>query len=189
VDARRRDSRQLIVLAATEEFGQRGFAGARIERIAKSAGVNKQLIFYYFRSKARLFQTLIASVADKIIVSARTGEPTDTPLEELRVTVARVWETLAAETLLVRAAMLHPSYGETPSMGLGLALQSVADRIRSLISQGQGLGYVRDDVDAGTAAFHVVATAVGYVSLANVQPLGGGRRPAPIDQLLSALTW
>src|SRR5262249_55879424 len=48
-----------IASAAKQEFAKRGFAGARVERIARTAGVNKQLLFYYFHSKRGLFQAAV----------------------------------------------------------------------------------------------------------------------------------
>jgi len=52
-------ARRLKILeAARREFGLRGFAGARVEAIARRAGVNKGLIFYYFESKEGLFRAL-----------------------------------------------------------------------------------------------------------------------------------
>src|SRR5580692_4746729 len=44
-----------IVAAALEEFAQLGLAGARIDEIARSARVNKALLYYYFESKENLF--------------------------------------------------------------------------------------------------------------------------------------
>ncbi len=44
-----------IVVAARDEFARRGLAGARVEQIARRAGVNKQLLFYYYHSKRGLF--------------------------------------------------------------------------------------------------------------------------------------
>jgi AcrR family transcriptional regulator len=48
-------SRQALLAAALDEFSERGFAGARVADIARRAGVNKQLINYYFGSKEGLY--------------------------------------------------------------------------------------------------------------------------------------
>src|SRR5205807_7119066 len=48
-------SRRLLLAAALEEFAAKGFAGARVQEIAARAGVNKQLINYYFDSKEGLY--------------------------------------------------------------------------------------------------------------------------------------
>lgn len=58
---RKRDperTRERILDAALVEFGEHGFAGARISAIARRAGVNEQLISYYFDSKEGLYRAL-----------------------------------------------------------------------------------------------------------------------------------
>ncbi|MDT3396583.1 TetR family transcriptional regulator [Streptomyces sp. B1866] len=56
LDAER--SRRLLLEAAKEEFAGKGFAGARVQDIADRAGVNKQLINYYFGGKEGLYEEL-----------------------------------------------------------------------------------------------------------------------------------
>jgi TetR/AcrR family transcriptional regulator len=58
---RKRDperTRARIIDAAVVEFGEYGFAGARISAIAARAGVNQQLISYYFDGKEGLYRAL-----------------------------------------------------------------------------------------------------------------------------------
>jgi TetR/AcrR family transcriptional regulator len=58
---RKRDperTREKILDAAMVEFGEHGYAGARISAIAGRAGVNQQLISYYFDGKAGLYRAL-----------------------------------------------------------------------------------------------------------------------------------
>ncbi|MBV9582859.1 MAG: TetR/AcrR family transcriptional regulator [Chloroflexi bacterium] len=47
-------TRARILSAARKEFARSGYAGARIDAIARRAGVNKSLIFYYFQNKDAL---------------------------------------------------------------------------------------------------------------------------------------
>jgi AcrR family transcriptional regulator len=47
-----------ILKAAEEIFAEQGFDGARVDEIAKRAGVNKALIYYYFESKERILEEL-----------------------------------------------------------------------------------------------------------------------------------
>ncbi|MFE0024826.1 TetR/AcrR family transcriptional regulator [Amycolatopsis sp. NPDC059021] len=51
-------TRKLLLDAAAAEFARHGFAGARISAIAARAGVNQQLISYYFDGKEGLYQAL-----------------------------------------------------------------------------------------------------------------------------------
>src|ERR1700761_6388477 len=48
-------SRNAILRAALAEFAQEGLAGARVDSIAEAAGVNKALLYYYFRDKETLY--------------------------------------------------------------------------------------------------------------------------------------
>jgi AcrR family transcriptional regulator len=60
-DQRKRDperTRERILEAALTEFGEHGFAGARTSAIAARAGVNQQLISYYFDGKEGLYRAL-----------------------------------------------------------------------------------------------------------------------------------
>jgi TetR/AcrR family transcriptional regulator len=56
LDAER--SRRLLVEAAKDEFAAKGYAGARVQDIADRAGLNKQLITYYFGGKEGLYREL-----------------------------------------------------------------------------------------------------------------------------------
>jgi AcrR family transcriptional regulator len=52
-------SKQRILEVAAEMFSQKGFAATRVDKIAKRAGVNKALIYYYFPSKEAILDYLI----------------------------------------------------------------------------------------------------------------------------------
>ena len=52
-------TKQRILAAASEEFSQHGFAGARIDRIAELAGANKRMIYAYFGDKDRLYEAVM----------------------------------------------------------------------------------------------------------------------------------
>ncbi|WP_243717128.1 TetR/AcrR family transcriptional regulator [Actinomadura darangshiensis] len=56
LDAER--SRHLLLDAALQEFSAKGYAGARVQDIADRAGVNKQLINYYFGGKEGLYHAI-----------------------------------------------------------------------------------------------------------------------------------
>jgi AcrR family transcriptional regulator len=64
-DQRQRDperTKARILEAAKEEFGSKGFAAARVSEIAARAGVNKQLISYYFGGKEGLYNELTSAM-------------------------------------------------------------------------------------------------------------------------------
>lgn len=53
---------QKILDAALKEFSTYGLSGARMERIALAAKINKAMIFYYFSSKENLYEVVIRKV-------------------------------------------------------------------------------------------------------------------------------
>jgi AcrR family transcriptional regulator len=53
------NTRERILKAAEEIFSRKGYDAARVEEIVQEAGVNKALLFYYFRSKENVFRELI----------------------------------------------------------------------------------------------------------------------------------
>lgn len=60
-------SRQRLLEAATAEFAAVGIAGARVDRIAREAGVNKAQMYGWFGSKDGLFDAVFARNLDRII--------------------------------------------------------------------------------------------------------------------------
>ena len=63
-------ARERILDAALIQFSQFGLAGARTDAIAREAGVNKALLYYYFENKDKLYQAAFELVAARIVDSA-----------------------------------------------------------------------------------------------------------------------
>jgi len=81
---RQRDAdraRERLLDAALEEFSAKGFAGTRVREIASRAGLNQQLISYYFGGKAGLYEAL----QDRWNTTSTTLNQADLPLEDVVV--------------------------------------------------------------------------------------------------------
>lgn len=77
----RRDSaasKGRLLVAATNEFAERGIAGARVDRIAAAALANKRLIYDYFGDKDGLFDAVMDALFERII-DAVAIDATDLP--------------------------------------------------------------------------------------------------------------
>ncbi len=55
-------SRARILSAATQEFAARGYAGARVDAIAKRARINKRMLYHYFGNKRDLFRATVVAI-------------------------------------------------------------------------------------------------------------------------------
>lgn len=60
------DSRQRIVVAATEVFAQKGKHGATMEEIAAKAEVNKAMVYYYYSTKDSLFRAILVTILRRV---------------------------------------------------------------------------------------------------------------------------
>jgi TetR/AcrR family transcriptional regulator len=87
--------REEILAAALTEFSKFGFAGARVDRIAESAGVNKAMIYYYFHSKAKLYEELFRFHLGKIAERLGTGAHLELSLEQTLLLIAETHILLA----------------------------------------------------------------------------------------------
>jgi TetR/AcrR family transcriptional regulator len=59
-------TRARILEAAVQQFSESGLAGARTEQIAETAGVNKALLYYYFKSKEDLYAAALEAVFESV---------------------------------------------------------------------------------------------------------------------------
>jgi AcrR family transcriptional regulator len=81
-----------ILDAALQVFGERGLAGARLEDIARTAGVSKGTIYLYFPNKEELFREVVrAIVVDRLRdAAAKVGD--GSPVDELKRYLRAHWD-------------------------------------------------------------------------------------------------
>lgn len=162
---RKRDpdrTREKILAAAVEEFSEHGFAGARVNSIAKRAGVNQQLISYYFDGKAGLYEALTHRWRE----SSQELRPLDTP-------VAEVVSSFVADTPELRQwARLLAWEGLTGAAddGSDFFAGMVAE-----IKQRQANGELSKNFDSGYLALIVFAATLAPVTLPHVASAMTGR--------------
>ncbi len=65
------DTRARIVAAARQELVSHGFAGARVDRIARLAGTSKERIYFYFKSKVEIAREVQADQANRFTTQVR----------------------------------------------------------------------------------------------------------------------
>lgn len=95
---------ELILRAAEREFLDKGYAGARTAAIAEAAGVTHAMLHYYFRSKDKLFEQIVAEKMKKLgdIMFGAIGNA-ELPLKERVIQgVERHFDFLAANPDLPR---------------------------------------------------------------------------------------
>src|SRR5689334_20134844 len=81
--ARSLAKREAILAAALDEFSSQGFAAARLDDVARRAGVAKGTIYLYFRDKESLFQELIRTMLTPLVGTIEAMGQSEVPLPVL----------------------------------------------------------------------------------------------------------
>ena len=115
---RKRDperTRARILEAAAAEFGAKGYAATRTTDIAARAGVNKQLISYYFGGKEGLYKELATAWHTKGAAMASAEQPLTEVIKAFVMTTAHnrdqgrlwAWANLSGDTPATDAEFLR----------------------------------------------------------------------------------
>src|SRR5438128_8979587 len=142
------ESRKAILKAAVHEFAREGVSGARTDAIARSAGVNKALLYYYFKDKDALYQ----AVLDQVFSGVRTAihnalSQNLPPREKLASYVCAHFDYIASNPLyprIVQAEFLRA--GRDPSRLERIAkhyFRPVFLELSALLKQGEESGDFR----------------------------------------------
>ena len=76
-------SRERILEAALQEFADKGFAGARVDAIARRARINKRMLYHYFGDKEGLFRAVLRrKISER---QALSESAPDDPVESLQL--------------------------------------------------------------------------------------------------------
>ncbi len=81
-DINNTNTEEKILAAAEEEFIEKGKAGARMQRIADKAGINKSLLHYYYRTKDKLFEMIFYSAFKAVIPKINKALSSDIAIED-----------------------------------------------------------------------------------------------------------
>ena len=100
-------SPERILAAAAVEFAARGFGGARVDRIARRARVNKAMIYYHFGSKQALYRELLRSTFAQLAARLRAVEAGGAaPPEMLNRAIEAIAQLTREKTFLPSIVMI-----------------------------------------------------------------------------------
>lgn len=88
-------SRERLLAAAAREFAADSYEAIGVDRIARTARLNKAMIYYHFGSKAGLYRALVREVYDAFFEAVeRTGALPDRPDKKLRAFIRAIADTV-----------------------------------------------------------------------------------------------
>ncbi|HKW18294.1 MAG TPA: TetR/AcrR family transcriptional regulator [Terriglobales bacterium] len=157
------ESRAAILKAAVKEFAREGVAGARTDAIARSARVNKALLYYYFKDKESLYQAVLDDVFSGVRSAIHNALSKDlSPRERLKAYICAHFDYIASHPLyhrLVHAEFLRA--GRDPSRLQRVAKQyfrPVFSELVALLQEGERSGDFR-----GVNPLHFIPSMISVI--------------------------
>ena len=163
--ARSAARREAILTAALDEFSARGFEAARLDDVAKRAGVAKGTIYLYFRDKESLFQELIRTMLTPLVGTIETLGAADMPISVLseqvvELFVREVYETRRKDVirLMITEGRRFPKLAEFYYREV---LSRIIAAVRALLQRAAARG----EVPEALAEFPQIIAAPGLVAI------------------------
>jgi len=163
--ARSEERREAILAAALDEFSSRGFEAARLEDVARRAGVAKGTIYLYFRDKESLFQELIRTMLTPLVGTIEAMGQADVPLPVLAdrladLFVSQVFETRRKDVvrLMISEGRRFPKLAEFYYREV---LSRIITAVRTLLERAAARGEVPDSL----VEFPQIIAAPGLVAI------------------------
>jgi AcrR family transcriptional regulator len=162
-------TRRRILDAATEEFARYGLGGARVDRIAQRAGVNKRMLYYYFGDKEGLFLAALEGRYAHIrsAEQALKLEHLDAP-KALKRLVAFTWNYFLEHPefmTLLNSENLHKGRHVARSGRVRDLHSPLVGTLREILKRGEREGVFRGGVDP--VQLYISIAGEGYFYLGN----------------------
>jgi TetR/AcrR family transcriptional regulator len=161
-------SRAKILDAARAEFVTHGLSGARVDRIAERAGVNKNLIYHYFQSKEELYLRILEGIYSELRERQRDLEVRDLPpVEGMRALVAHTFDHFVETPDLIRLMSIeniHYAHYLKQSKVVKSLYIPLLQTLKTLLARGQAQGSFRANVDAIDLYLSISGLAYFYLS-------------------------
>ncbi|MEO7548178.1 MAG: TetR family transcriptional regulator [Ramlibacter sp.] len=171
-EERQRDaerSQAIILAAAKGEFAEFGLGGARMDRIAERAGLNKRLIYYYFEDKEKLFQAVLEHTYRDIREEERKLNLLNLkPAAALRRLVEFTWDYYLKHPeflTLLNSANLHRARHLQESKRAREMNSPLIEMLAQILEHGRKDGSFRGGVDP--LQLYVSIAGLSYFYLSN----------------------
>jgi AcrR family transcriptional regulator len=157
--------REAILAAALDEFAASGFAAARLDDVAKRAGVAKGTIYLYFRDKQSLFQELVRAMLTPLVGTIEALSAADVPLSALADTIVdlfvrEVFETRRKDVIRLMISE-GPRFPELAEFYFREVLSRIIAAVRALLTRAAARG----EVPGALAEFPQLIAAPGLIAI------------------------
>ncbi|MBR2818451.1 MAG: TetR family transcriptional regulator [Reyranella sp.] len=161
-------TKQRILQAASVEFSNHGYMGARIDRIARNARANKRLLYYYVGNKEALFLAALERAYDGIRSAERELrleelEPVD-GIEQLVRFTWNYFNTNPSFVALLNTENLHRARHLKKSRQIPDMNSTVVAIVGRLLDKGVRAGTIRPGIDPLLLYISIASLCYFYIS-------------------------
>ncbi len=161
-------SREIILRAACDEFAAHGLGGARVDRIAERAGLNKKLIYYYFEDKDSLFRAVLEDAYRNIREAEQQLHLADMPPEQaVRRLTEFTWHYYLEHPeflTLLNSENLHRARHLEGSERARAVNTPLIEALGVILERGRATGVFRGGVDPLQLYISIAGIAYFYLS-------------------------
>ncbi len=181
-------SRAAILRAAVREFSEQGLSGARTDAIARSAKVNKALLYYYFRDKDALYGAVLDEVFGGLLSAIESAVAKRLPpREKILAYVGAHFDYIASHPLyprIVQNEMMQARRGNSPHFERIVRnyFQPVFNKVAEVLREGMASGEFRQ-VDPQQFVPSMIAVIAFYFNSTHVTRLVTGEDPLSPERL------
>lgn len=173
------ETKAALLSAGRQVFAEMGFDGARVDHIAKQAGVNKALINYHFGGKAELFKAIIEDFTMKLAADlAQVIQPTDAAPAQLKCFVRHMAKTVAQNPefprLLLFESQKSQQFLKGPPKHMFLIIQTLGRILTKGVQEG-----VFKPINPFFAHFHIMSSFAMYHVTRPLRESLQGKFPIP----------
>lgn len=186
-------AREKILRAAVREFSAHGLSGARTDAIAEAAKVNKALLYYYFKSKKKLYAASVEEVSGKVVDHALTAfNPAFSAGERLLRSALIHFDRILSQhefQSLIQQEMVRFHSGQSGSMPLFAkkAFVPLLEKLREAVDEGTRSGELCE-LDWLQVVYSMLGANVFYFLSAPLMQLALPFKPLQKDALKSRRT-
>lgn len=161
-------TRAAILRAATDEFADHGLGGARVDRIAAKADVNKRMLYYYFTNKEGLFLAVLEQAYRDIRDAEQALNLSHSdPVEGIRGLIAFTWNYYLEHPQFLRllnSENLHRAEHLKRSKEIRAMHSPFVATIDDLLERGRKAGVFRAGVDPVQLYISIASLSYFYLS-------------------------
>lgn len=159
-------TRKKLLQAAVDEFALHGYSGGKLERIARRAGVNKRLVYHYFKDKDRLYTAVLEHAYS--LIHRKDDEielDMSDPIEALKILIDRTFDRvfeLPDVSALIADENQHKARHIRNAPWMRSLHSRLVGQIKNMLQAGRRAGVFRANIDPVHLFMSILALSLIY---------------------------